>query len=266
MFGSWIESIATYKEQYSVNKPFPHVIIDNFLNDDVIKKLEKEFPPLDDTWMKYWNPIEKKFAKNNWDQNETYGTFFSFLQSDACLNVIKTITGIDNLEKDEHLHGAGIHYHPNGGKLDMHLDYGIHPITKKERRINLLIYLNRDWKEEYGGHLELWSEEFVEASVKVLPIYNRAVIMQTSDISYHGMPKPITCPEDKARKSIAIYYVSDARENVEQRLKAKFRKLPWQPDNEKLDKLYELRSKSILTKDILDSVYPNWEQDGHGFW
>lgn len=266
MFGTWQKNTNELHKKYSSSEPFPNVIIDNFFEDDFAKKLVDAFPELDDTWYKYWNPIEKKYAKNKFTDDSLYTRVFDVLQTDEFVNLVRQITGIENLESDPHLHGAGVHYHPRGGKLDMHLDYSIHPITGKERRVNIIIYLNRDWKEEYGGAIELWNKEFTGPVQKIYPIFNRAVLFQTSDISYHGIPTPMQCPEGEGRKSIAIYYVSEPRKDVTHRLKAEFRPLPWQPVNSALAKLYEIRPKQVLTPDILREVYPTWEKEGAGFW
>ena len=75
------------------------------------------------------------------------------------------------------------------------------------RRINVLVYLNKDWKEEYGGHFEVWNRELTQAEAKILPIFNRCATSH----SYHGHPPPLTCPPDRTRKSIATYYFSNGR-------------------------------------------------------
>ena len=136
------------------------------------------------------------------------------------VDLFQIITGIPDLENDPYLHGAGLHFHERGGKLDMHLDYSIHPLSKKERRLNLILYLNEYWKESYNGGLELWDKAYTHRCETILPSFNRAVLFQTSDISYHGLPTPIACPTDTGRKSLAIYYVSNSRDNVVHRSKA----------------------------------------------
>jgi hypothetical protein len=78
-----------------------------------------------------------------------------------------------------------------------------------------LIYLNRDWREEYGGHLELWNAAMTQCDVRVLPVFNRAVIFSTTDRSFHGHPDPLKCPEGMTRKSMALYYYSRGRPEEE---------------------------------------------------
>jgi Rps23 Pro-64 3,4-dihydroxylase Tpa1-like proline 4-hydroxylase len=265
-FGNWIETIDDLRESFQQALPYSHVVIDNFFSEEYSKKLHDAFPSPSDQWIRYWNPIEKKFAMNRFEDHPSYHDLFAFMQTDEFVTTMKQITGISNLEKDPHLHGAGIHFHPKGGKLDMHLDYSIHPITKKERRVNLIIYMNQDWKESYHGDLQLWDKEFTEPKQRIYPVFNRAVLFQTNDISYHGMPQMVDCPEGQGRKSIAIYYVSEPTNVGEVRLKAHFRPLPTQPINKSLQRLYDIRNTKTINTEILQDVYSNWETDGNGYW
>lgn len=271
MFGSWTSHIADLKARFKSATPFPHVVIDGFFEEHLAESLLAQFPPLTEApWIHYHNPIEEKFALNRFDSENTqlFKKLFDMLQSEETVRLIQAVTGIDELEADPTLHGAGLHCHPPGGKLDMHLDYSLHPILKKERRVNLIVYLNRDWKESYGGDIQLWDTEFKEAKQRVFPFFNRAVIFQTNDISYHGMPQMIRCPEGNSRKSVAIYYVSEPTELKQVRYKAHFRPLPDSPMNDSLRKLFELRNSQSITPALLESVYPGWETDpiGKGVW
>lgn len=262
MLGSWTSNIEDIKDQFLSGNPFEHVVIENFFDDNYAEKLLSNFPkPNDSKWFKYHNPIEKKFAMNNFIDHPMYEELFSELQSDSMVNYMSQISDISNLEKDPLLHGAGIHYHSNGGKLDMHLDYSIHPVSKKERRLNLIIYMNKDWITEYHGDIQLWDTEFTGPVKRIYPQFNRAILFKTSDISWHGLPDKITCPENIGRKSIAIYYISEPRINLTQRFKATFRAVPWQKIDDRLQKLYDIRSTRIITTTDLENIYPNWEND-----
>lgn len=269
LLGTWAQGdLSELASTFASNTPYPHVVIDNFFNLEVAASLSAQFPQVNENWYRYWNPIEKKFALNNFENSPAYKQLFATLQSEEFVALMKKVTGITNLENDPHLHGAGVHYHPKGGKLDMHLDYSIHPVSGKERRVNLIIYMNPGWHESYGGDLQLWDRDFTQPVKRVYPFFNRACIFQTSDISWHGMPQPLNCPDDRGRRSIAIYYVSDPSNNPHVRYKAQFRSLPDQPTPAALHRLYELRVKGIITPQILSEVYPNWETDpvGQGYW
>jgi hypothetical protein len=268
IFGNWTNQTHELNDLFLTNTPYEHVEIPNFFDEDYASRLLELFPTLEGNsrWYQYNNPIEKKYSLNHFQDLPEYENLFGVLQSEYFIQKMKEISSISNLEKDPFLHGAGLHYHPRGGKLDMHLDYSIHPITKKERRLNLIIYLNREWQEEWEGSLELWDNEYTNCEKKIIPRWNTGVLFRTSDISYHGMPKPFQCPADVGRKSIAIYYVSDARPEATIRYKAEFYPLPWQPVCDGLRRLYEIRKVRNLSKSEVDREYPNWELEGGGYW
>lgn len=258
LFGDWIkneECLKQLQNQYKNGYPYPHVVIENFLSENCIENILKEFPDkTNNKWKEYKNPIEYKYAFDDIkDMGEITKQVFFSLYNQKFINTLDFITEIDNLEKDEYLHGGGLHFHPNKGKLNMHLDYSIHPFTGKERRINIIIYLNKNWKEEYGGHLELWSKGMSQCVKKLLPDFNKAIIFQTFDESWHGLPHRITCPENDGRKSLAIYYVSKPRQGIVFRPKAQFVPLPEEMNDEKLVKLCDIRAtRRIEEKDLIE--------------
>ena len=258
---------------YENAPPFPHVVLDPFFQPEYALELARAFPlpsQQPTQWYKYDNPLEKKYALNRFDQLPLFQSLFAFLQSDDLINVLKTLTGIADLENDPFLHGAGLHYHDRESKLDMHLDYSIHPLLGKERRLNLIVYLNEHWDDSYNGGLELWDRDFTAAQATIMPSFNKAVLFQTSDISYHGVPRPIACPPENGagRKSLAIYYLSPLREHATHRAKAQFRPLPHQTVSPALQRLYDIRPLRTITPEDLVGFTPSWENDpiGKGFW
>jgi hypothetical protein len=196
-------------KHYQSAKPFPHIVIDNFAEPGILEEALLYFPgPKDIEWWSYKNPLEVKLAQDNlsllpqifrrilWEMNA--GPFVQFLEK---------LTGIDGLISDPNFTGGGLHQIERGGKLRIHSDFNFLAKLKLHRRVNFILYLNKDWKEEYGGHLELWNESMTDGK-KILPIFNRAVCFSTTDTSYHGHPDPLNCPEGESRKSIALYYYS----------------------------------------------------------
>ena len=208
--------------------PFPHFIIDNFLTDDLANKLSDEFPDFDSPdWYDYNNPIEVKKAINNWYNfpKETY-SFFHYLNSSDFVDGLQDLTK-EVLYPDLGLHGGGWHIHSRGGKLNVHLDYSIHPKLNLERKYNLIIYLSKDWDPAWGGNLEFWTHDEEtngpkEKTATVDCIFNRAVLFDTSLNSWHGFNDPINCPEGVYRKSIATYYLKEPSQNNPQRKRALF--------------------------------------------
>jgi Rps23 Pro-64 3,4-dihydroxylase Tpa1-like proline 4-hydroxylase len=138
-----------------------------------------------------------------------------FLNSDITLRFLEKLTGVKNLIADPKYIGGGYHKIKKGGKLAIHADYNLHPETKLHRRINLLVYLNPGWQEEWGGHLELWDKTLTYRTHNIAPLFNRAVIFNITDDAYHGHPEPLNCPEDQARYSLALYYFTEDRPDEE---------------------------------------------------
>lgn len=268
IFGDWIRNIPSLRNVFESATPYEHVVIPNFFKEDVAHEIVATFPDPKTShlsWKHYDNPIEQKYTLNEFQDLPVFKKVFNTLQSPYAVDLISQVTGIAQLESDPYFHGAGIHAYPNHGKLDMHLDYSIHPITQKERRVNLIVYMNPEWKPEYGGFLELWDANLKHKTEIVAPSWNTAVLFRTNNISYHGLPTPITCPENVYRKSLAIYYVSPPTDTAKPRYKAEFFPLPHQPTNPSLEKLYDVRKNRLITPDDL-ADWPTWREDGNGYW
>ena len=274
VFGKWIHSADTMNPEFANAAPYPHIIIPDFLSDELADQIDAEFPvDINDRtrWHKYNNPIEVKYAN---DYMDTYPAsirrlFLAYTHPEF-MDRIRQLTGIPDLEYDEFMHGAGLHIHTTGGRLGMHLDYERHPITGKHRRINIILYMSRNWDPAWNGHTELWSADVSECVVRSPVRFNHAIIFRTDDISWHGLPEPIRCPPDQFRKSIAYYYVSpfsqlkdanshDKTENTK-REKARFVPRPCDlPISDGLAKLYSIRPHRRITDDDLALYCPDWK-------
>jgi hypothetical protein len=232
------------------NFPFYHHILDNFLDIEKAKIISKEFPDYHSpVWFEYNNPLEVKRTCNNWYYFgiETY-RLFSYLNSPIYIEYLKKITGIKNLYPDIGLHGGGLHMMGTGGKLNIHLDYSLHPKLKLQRKLNLILYLTEDWDSKWGGNLELWSHNSQTKKpnkkiVTVDNIFNRAVLFDTTQNSWHGFPEPITCPENTYRRSLAVYYLTDPPEKTDTRLRALYAPTKEQENNPEILRLIEERVK-----------------------
>lgn len=249
-------NFSALRSQYVNAAPFPHIVIDNFLESDLAEKLYNNFPDHNaDFWLKYNNPIEKKLLYNHLDDNmpKPIKEALLYLNGDDVLQKLTELTGIEKLVSDPGLHGGGMHCSKRGGKLDVHIDYSIHPKLNLERRINLILYLSKDWKEEYGGCLELWDKDVENCVKKVYPVFNRAVIFNTGDISYHGHPDPIQCPDNNSRKSLALYYLTVPRDEATKRYKARFVARPQDPKSEEIEQFRLKRSGLTTAKDLYET-------------
>ena len=137
------------------------------------------------------------------------------LNGQVFVRFLEALTGIDGLIPDPNFEGGGLHRIDPGGRLEIHADFNRHQHLRLDRRLNLLIFLNKDWHEDYGGKLELWDRTMSQCEVRLLPIFNRVVLFSTTDRSFHGHPHPLSCPENTSRRSIALYYYSNGRPESE---------------------------------------------------
>ena len=202
--------------EYLSNDPFPHIVIDNFINETLLDNDESEFPDLESLQdvVSFSNETSIKFASKGFkDLSPSAGRLISFLNSDVFLSYLQGLTGINEpLFSDPYLEGGGYHQIKTGGFLKTHIDFAKHKESSLDRRINLLIYLNKGWNDDWGGSLCLFDKEnFNQPLKKISPVFNRCVIFSTSSFSYHGHPDPVICPLDNTRRSIALYYFSNGR-------------------------------------------------------
>jgi Rps23 Pro-64 3,4-dihydroxylase Tpa1-like proline 4-hydroxylase len=203
-------------DEYVSAKPFPHIVLDGFFPRAIIEEIAASLRPPDEHWIQRDRPEAfKRGCPDETQFDPRIQAFLYKLQSAAFLRFLEALTGIEPLLPDPHFHGGGIHQSPRGGFLDIHADFNVHKELGLERRMNLILFLNKDWKEEWGGHAELWDAEMEKREAKVLPVLNRCLIFSTSDVSFHGHPHPLTCPEGEHRKSIALYYYTVRRPEEE---------------------------------------------------
>lgn len=237
---------------YHSAKPFNHVVIDNFFLPEIADKLSEEFPDYNDPSVsEHISCLENKKTNNQWNKFPpcTYRTFFEF-GKESFLKNIRDLTSCKDLVFDYGLHGGGWHMHTRGGNNNVHLDYNIHPKTGLQRKVNIIVYLTKDWKKEWGGGLELWSHDFEtnqpKACEKVVDnIFNRAIIFDTTQNSWHGLPNQINCPEGVIRKSLAAYYLQPAPAITENRGRALFSPREDQKNDSQVYELIKQRSTKL---------------------
>lgn len=222
------QNLISSLTSFANNIPFDHCIVDDFLSPNVLPLVLKEFPEYEDkNWYVYDNALEHKKTLNNWNSfpSTTYKLFeyfVSFEFTDFLSKLLKI-----NLYPDPGLHGGGWHIHGDGGNLNPHLDYSIHPKSGLMRKLNIIIYLSPDLLPEYGGHLGLWSRTGgISADITLVkeiePKFNRAVIFDTTQDSWHGMSRKLSVPNGVTRKSLAIYFLTVPEFDCDPRPKALF--------------------------------------------
>ena len=208
-YDRWRRKVADLRDEFLAAEPFPVVVLDDFLAPEAAQRACATFPSLNSHgWINYLRINERTFGMRDRgyippDSEE----ILDELNSDRFLSLLSNITGIPALLADESLEGAGLHLSDRGGFLNVHADFNIHPHHPVwRRRLNLLVYLNPDWQEAWGGHLELWDSRVQRCVRRIAPVFNRAVLFRTDEQSFHGFPDRIRCPDRVSRKSLALYY------------------------------------------------------------
>ncbi len=199
-------------ESYISAAPFPHIVLDDIVATEAVTSAEGEFEGTFKEIEKHFYGAVGKFTtstRKHWGPWTT--ALLQEFNSAEFLQFLEWLTGIDGLISDPYYEGGGIHQIKKGGFLKVHTDFNHHKKLKLDRRVNLLLYLSHDWQESYGGHLELWDSEMRNCEKRVLPVANRIVVFSTTDFSFHGHPEPLTCPDDRSRKSLALYYYTNGR-------------------------------------------------------
>jgi Rps23 Pro-64 3,4-dihydroxylase Tpa1-like proline 4-hydroxylase len=198
---------ASYAEKYQSAKPYPHICIDNFLPMDIIEKVRADLPNLPEAQRSFESAQEKLKSQYNPDRMPDFTRhLFQAFNARPFILFLEEMTGIKGLIPDPYFNGAGIHRTLNGGFLDIHADFNVHSHMKIERRLNVLIYLNPPWKEEWGGCFEIWDKPMKNKVASFAPTENRMVCFSTGSDTWHGNPEPVNHPDGLPRQSIALYY------------------------------------------------------------
>lgn len=206
------------RARYQSAQPFRHIVLDGLFDDADLDAVLRDFPARDEMrWMEFDNPKEKKlgFFYERSTVSDTIRRFLDAMNGFEMLLFLERLTGIEGLIPDPYFGGGGLHQIEPGGFLEVHADFNVHPKLRLDRRLNMLVYLNRDWREEWGGHLELWDAEMRACRERILPLFNRTVIFSTTDTSFHGHPHPLASPPGVTRKSVSLYYYTAGRPKEE---------------------------------------------------
>jgi len=248
-----------FRDAFTSAEPFHHVVIDNFFTAEVAEQLVKEFPAYDaeGVWNAHYNnPIENKKACNHWDKFPRY-TYqaLHYLCGTAFEHAVEAITGNTGVQADIGLHGGGWHAHTTNGKLNIHVDYSIHPKLQLQRHYNLIVYITPDWNPAWGGGLELWSHDEATGRAKervalVENRFNRAVLFDTTQNAWHGLPADLNCPAGVVRQSLAVYYVTEPAPGANTRGKALFVPYGEQANDPAILELIEKRSQVATAESV----------------
>jgi hypothetical protein len=211
------EGLADKAAAYAAADPFPHAVFDDVLFPEVFARAAAEFPAKDDEfWKGYLHVNETKYSNTLPD---SWGPTLQAVAREFCsprfVQYLKDLTGIDDLIPDWSMDGGGLHQTLRGGHLNIHADFSTHHEHEHwARRVNILLYLNEEWPDEWGGKLELWDSEMKECRARVTPAGNRMLVFSTAADTFHGHPDGLTCPPDQARRSMALYYFTEEENAV----------------------------------------------------
>ena len=213
------ESAKVLQELYNSAPNYPHIVLDNFIDETILEDVSDEAKHLTDSFdQEIWRFGESDYHEDQWlkrgitETSKMTGAMnllTRYLNNDTFLDFLKELTGIPDLIADWDLEGGGFHVTYPEGLLNIHHDFNHKQINGETwyRKINLLIYLNKDWQPEWDGSLELWKSDLSECFKVIDPVYNRAVFFNIEDAP-HGHPNPLACPAGDNRRSLAFYYYS----------------------------------------------------------
>jgi hypothetical protein len=209
----WEGELGQLRDAYRSASPFPHVVIDNFLDPEVCTRIiEEEYGDVGSArWTYHRHYSQKTYSRTD---ASTYGaaalSVIEQLGSPRFLRFLQLLTGIDALFLDPSLEDGGLTASGRGGFANIHTDITVHPHNHRWwRRVNLLLYLNAQWEPSYKGELELWDRDVRHCVRSVAPLFNRCLIFEVSNGALHGYPEIIQCPADNPRKCFALYYFTE---------------------------------------------------------
>ena len=213
-----IDQITLLRSKFDAARPFKHIVIDGFFKADFAEALLRDFPAFDPKRaLNEFGLVGNKAVNERIETlSPSYAAVADYLRSDAFLNLMSDLTGIPDLLPDTNMFGGGTHENRHGQELDAHIDFNYDPQTKLHRRLNLLVYLNKEWDESWGGSIELHSNPRKPDENQIAsftPLLNRAVVFETNEYSWHGFPR-INLPADKrllSRKSLSVYLYTKTR-------------------------------------------------------
>jgi 2OG-Fe(II) oxygenase superfamily len=212
-----------HRAKYLANAPFPNMAFDGLFPEAIVRAVEKEIPEnnFDENGCYKGAPRnkcylhDKSFKKTGLAQDDLMGpytrVFMAVLKSANFVGFLERLTGIEHIVPDPRFYGSGVHVIAKDGYLGVHADFNWNPGLALHRRVNCFVFLNPDWDEEWGGHLEFWNKEMDQCHQRIAPHMGRFAVFSTTDFTYHGHPNPLATPDDRARRSMALYYYTATR-------------------------------------------------------
>jgi len=214
---SILNDLPALKERFRTAAPFPHMVFDGLFSPQLLELVADDFALVGEAQLKKRQSEHEVTYRSRTDVDlpASAQVYFDLVNSKRFVQMLMELTGITGLITDALLKNGGLHESRQGGKFDVHLDFSKHPITELDNRLVLITYLNRDWKESYGGCLELWDAAKGTCEAKVVPEFGRSILFEQSSVSLHGHPHPIQTPDGRVRRSLATYYYTNGLKDDE---------------------------------------------------
>jgi hypothetical protein len=192
-------------------EPFPHIVLDGLFSPELLQIIWEDFGSVGPDVLKARRTEREVTFRSRPDADlpASAQVYFDAVNSGRFLKFLTELTGIPGLISDSLLQRGGLHESRDGGKFKLHVDFNKHPVTQLDNRLVLLTYLNHNWRDEFGGALELWAGPREGCIARVTPEFGRSIILKHSDVSWHGHPTPIKTPDNRPRRSLATYYYSN---------------------------------------------------------
>lgn len=242
------EAGKQFADKYQSAEPYNYIGIDNFLPEALLNNVRKDLQQLPDAEASFDRAQEKLKSSYLPEHLPTYTRqLFQTFNSRAFISFLEEMTGIKGLIPDPYFQGAGIHKVSNGGHLDIHADFNLHKIMGVERRLNVLIYLNPEWKEEWGGSFEVWDKEMTGKVASFVPIFNRMCCFSTGSDTFHGNPETVANPNGDPRLSIALYYYTATWDDTRKAHTTLFKPRPGSKDKE---------DKQVARRQLVQDILP----------
>jgi Rps23 Pro-64 3,4-dihydroxylase Tpa1-like proline 4-hydroxylase len=208
------QTIHDLEQQFNSNKPIRHLVTDNFLDRNFAHRICDHFPAVKEMKTHYHGINEKKSEHSDFSKlDDAFSSLHEELSSVRFIEWLTEVTSIKNLEPINDRLGYGLHQGANNSFLDIHIDYNLHPVKRKYRKLNFILFFNKQWEKNWGGNLELWDDRVQNCIQSISPLFNRCVIFECSEVSYHGYSR-ITVPEHITRKSYYQYYFIPAENDI----------------------------------------------------
>jgi Rps23 Pro-64 3,4-dihydroxylase Tpa1-like proline 4-hydroxylase len=236
-----------YADKYQSGEPYHHICIDGFLPETVLENVVADLENMPDAEASFGRAQENLKSSYSPERLPAYtrNLFYAF-NSRPFILFLEAMTGISGLIPDPFFVGAGIHKTLNGGHLDIHADFNVHKHMRVERRLNVLIYLNRDWQEDWGGSFEVWDNDMTKKMASFVPTFNRMVCFSTGSDTFHGNPEPVNHPNGEPRQSIALYYYTATWDDTRKEHTTLFKPRPGSKDQAD-----HLVARRAFVKDVL---------------